>query len=241
MSKGLSRRALRDVETDPDLSEQGIPDKRAEDMKALTVIESDVLETLKEVFDGTGLLGDQRKVKLLLKLRADVSVAWGQTRDAFLEIGRALNDVDRQLDPAERERFKAGFRRLFPFSDTVASQFRAIARAVDSGHVPKDAVPGSYGAAYQLALLSPGELVIARERGLVRPDVGREILIAFRREVKAGAAAPPVPGLDPATLRREMAKLGTQRQRALADLVRVRRRMQQIRALLAVEAGDAED
>ena len=75
-------------------------------------------------------MADQRKVKLLLKLRTDVAVAWIKTRDAFIEIGRALNDVDRELDPVERDRFKAGFRQLFPFSETVASQSRAIARAV---------------------------------------------------------------------------------------------------------------
>jgi hypothetical protein len=235
MSKGLSRRALAAVDTDLDLNEQVIPDKRAEDMKALTVVEADVLDTLKQVFEGTGLLADQRKVKLLLELRADVAVVWGQTRDAFLEIGRALNDVDRALDPVERDHFKTGFRRLFPFSETVASQFRAIARAVDSGHVPKDAVPGSYSTAYQMALLSPGELAIARERGLVRPDVGRETLIAFRKEVKISTTVPGAPGLDPAKLRRELAKLEAQRQRALAKFVQMRRQMTEIRALLGVE------
>jgi hypothetical protein len=226
--KGLSRRALQVVDVDADLSV--VVDKREEDIKVLTKVDEGVYETLNEVFAGTGLMADQRKVKLLLKLRTDVAVAWNQTRDAFIEIGRALNDVERELDLVERDRFKAGFRRLFPFSETVASQFRAIARAVDDGHLPREAVPGSYGAAYQMALLTPGQREVARARGLIRPDVSRDTLIEFRREVTAVQSRSR--GLDPTRMRTELGRLERQKRKALSDLVVLRRRMQEIRALL---------
>ncbi len=231
--KGLSRRALREVDADADLPTVLI-DRREEDIKALTRVDEQVYETLREVFEGTSLLADQRKVKLLLKLRTDVAVAWSQTRDAFIEIGRALNDVDRELEPLERERFKAGFRQLFPFSDTVASQFRAIARAVDERQLPRELVPGSYGAAYQMALLTPGQREAARTRGLIRPDVSRDALIEFRREVRA---APPqgARGIDPARMHAELARLERQRRKAMADLLVLRRRMRDIRVLLRDE------
>jgi hypothetical protein len=226
--KGLSRRALQSVDVDTDLP--AVVDKREEDIKVLTRVDEGVYETLNEVFAGTGLMADQRKVKLLLKLRTDVAVAWNQTRDAFIEIGRALNDVDRELDPVERDRFKAGFRQLFPFSETVASQFRAIARAVDDGHLPREAVPGSYGAAYQMALLTPGQREIARARGLIRPNVSRDTLIEFRREVTAVHSRSR--GLDPTRMQAELARLERQKRKALLDLVALRRRIQEIRALL---------
>ena len=226
--KGLSRRALQSVDVDTDLPV--VVDKREEDIKVLTRVDEGVYKTLNEVFAGTGLMADQRKVKLLLKLRTDVAVAWNQTRDAFIEIGRALNDVDRELDPVERDRFKAGFRQLFPFSETVASQFRAIARAVDDGHLPREAVPGSYGAAYQMALLTPGQREIARARGLIRPNVSRDTLIEFRREVTAMHSRSR--GLDPTRMQAELGRLERQKRKALLDLVALRRRIQEIRALL---------
>ena len=226
--KGLSRRALQAVDVDADLPV--VVDKREEDIKVLTRVDEGVYKTLNEVFAGTGLMADQRKVKLLLKLRTDVAVAWGQTRDAFIEIGRALNDVDRELDPVERDRFKAGFRQLFPFSETVASQFRAIARAVDDGHLPREAVPGSYGAAYQMALLTPGQREVAQARGLIRPNVSRDTLIEFRREVTAVQSRSR--GLDPTRMQTELERLERQKRKALSDLVALRRRIHEIRVLL---------
>jgi hypothetical protein len=236
--KGLSRRALRHVDADEALPAAAIPDAREADIKALTLVDERVFETLREVFDGTGLMGDQRKVKLLLKLRTDVVVAWGQTRDAFIEIGRALNDVDRELAPEERDRFKQGFRKLFPFSDTVASQFRAIARAVDDGRLPRELVPGSYGAAYQMALLTPGQREIAGARGLIRPDVSRDALIGFRREVQAVRPGGGQ-GLEPARMRADLARLERAERKAADALETVRARIRELRALLGQDKTDA--
>lgn len=234
--KGLSRRALREVDTDTVLSEEVILDKRHQDLAALTVVDESVLETLSQVFEGTNLLTDQRKIKLLLKMRTDVAVAWNQTRDAFIEIGRALNDIDRELDAVERDRFKAGFRRLFPFSETVASQFRTIARAVDNGHLPRDLIPGSYGAAYQMALLTPGQRELAHSRGLIRPDVSRDALLEFRKDVEA-VQPRETRGLNPAKMRAELQHLERQRRKTLETLLALRRRMQEIKDLLGPSEG----
>lgn len=236
--KGLSRRALRDVDVDETLPAAAIPDSRETDIKALTVVDERVFETLREVFNGTGLMGDQRKVKLLLKLRTDVAVAWGQTRDAFIEIGRALNDVDRELDSEERDRFKQGFRRLFPFSDTVASQFRAIARAVDDGRLPRELVPGSYGAAYQMALLTPHQRELAGARGLIRPDVSRDVLIEFRKEVQAVRPSGGQ-GLDPGRMHADLVRLKRAERRATDTLEAIRGRIRELRALLGQGKDDA--
>jgi hypothetical protein len=230
--RGLSRSKLRSIDADRVLAEGVLPDKRTSDISTLTSVDESVYETLREVFAGTALLQDQRKVKLVLKLRTDVAVAWGQTRDAFLEIGRALNDVDRELDAVERDRLKTGFRRLFPFSETVASQFRVIARAVDDGSLSRDLVPGSYGAAYQMALLTPAQREIAKARGLLRPDISRDALIDFRKQIDA-VQPRPSQGLDPAKMRAELQRLERQRRKGMEELLRLRRRIREIKALLS--------
>jgi hypothetical protein len=229
----LSRRAMRNIDVDAGLAGGSPPDKREADIQALTVVDEGVFETLREVFDGTELMGDQRKVKLLLKLRTDVSSAWKQTRDAFIEIGRALNDVDRELNAEERDRFKDGFRKLFPFSETVASQFRAIARAVDDGALPRDQVPGSYGTAYQMALLSREQLSIATARGLIRPDVTRDALIEFRRQIDS-VQPRQTRGLDSAKMRSELSRLERAERKQAAALDALRARIGEIRKILAI-------
>jgi len=231
----LSRRALQAFDVDEETPQALIPDQRETEIKAFTVVNDEVFGVLNEVFAGTSLMSDQRKVKLLLKLRTDVSVAWSHTRDAFLEIGRALNDVDRELDETERDNFKRGFRKLFPFSETVASQFRAIARVVDTGQIPREAIPGSYGAAYQMALLTPEQRDLARERGLIRPDVSRDALIAFRQA--SITISKQSRGVDVPRMQAELTRLERQERRATVALEALRLRIREIQSLL----GNGDD
>ncbi|WP_439548895.1 hypothetical protein [Falsiroseomonas sp.] len=226
------------VDTDEALPATSIPDKRQGEMAPLIQLDEGLLGTLNEVFAGTSLMRDQRKVRLVVKLRAQVDVAWTQTRDAFLEIGRALNEVDQVLDDEERESLKRGFRKLFPFSETVASQFRAIARAVDEGHIPKDALPGSYGTAYQMALLNSEQRTIAEKEGLLRPTVSRNTLIEFRR-LHEGVQPRTARGPDPAKMQAELGRLERTEVKMAKALEGVRKRINEIRELLAMEAGEA--
>ena len=230
--KGLSRRALRNINTDHISPESGIPDRRSRDIVALTASDPNVLLDIEQIFEGTMLPKDPRKVGSILKLRGEVAEAWGHARDAFVEIGRALTAVELELEPAERDAMRRGFARLFPFSETVATQFRQIARAVDEGRLPLQACPGSYGTAYQLALLTPGQLDIARERGLIRSDVSRNAVIAFRKEVQAGAQRTSR-SINLSKLRNELNKLESERRQALDNLMALQRRIRETKALLA--------
>src|SRR5215213_7236504 len=111
-------------------------DARSEQAAALLRVDEAEMATLGRVFAGTGLMDDQGKVRAILTLRRQVSESWSDARDAFIEIGRALNDVDCALEAAERDALKRGFAQLFPFSEPIASQFRKVAAAVDAGHLP---------------------------------------------------------------------------------------------------------
>src|SRR3954451_3232850 len=83
-ARGLSRRAMLQVDTDVELPAASLSDKRQGEMAPLVHVAEALLATLQDVVAGTGLMSDQRKVRAVVTLRGQVDVAWQQTRDAFL-------------------------------------------------------------------------------------------------------------------------------------------------------------
>jgi hypothetical protein len=229
------------AEEDP-ATEVVVVDPRAAELRSLGAEDPAALQAIREVFAGTSLPDDQEKVRRILRTRSEIQKEWGDARDSFLAIGRALISLEAELTKAEFARLRHGTERLFPFSDATATQLRQIARAVDGGRIPATACPGSYGTAYQITLLTEPQLRVARERGLIRPDVTRREIMQLRREVAADGAEPPPPGrLDRARLRDERARLGERRARLAEELAMVERRIAQIDELLSpVIDGEAE-
>lgn len=217
-------------------------DPRAAELRSLGAEDPAALAAIREVFAGTGLPDDQEKVRRILRTRSEIQREWGDARDSFLAIGRALIALEQILTKAEFARLRHGTERLFPFSDATATQLRQIARAVDGGRIPADACPGSYGTAYQITLLTEPQLRVARERGLIRPDITRREIMQLRREVPANGTEPSPPGrLDRARLREERARLGEKRDRLAEELAMVERRIVQLDKLLSpVIDGEVE-
>ncbi len=228
------------AEEDP-ATEVVVVDPRAAELRSLGAEDPAMLQAIREVFAGTSLPDDQDKVRRILRTRNEIQKEWGDARDSFLAIGRALISLEGELTKAEFARLRHGTERLFPFSDATATQLRQIARAVDGGRIPAAACPGSYGTAYQITLLSEPQLRVARERGLIRPDVTRREIMQLRREVPVDGAEPPPGRLDRARLREERARLGERRVRLAEELAVVERRIVQIDELLSpVIDGEAE-
>jgi hypothetical protein len=238
----VSARRLRALQANEEQTTATMPDPRAREIGKLITVDGEVLDAIHDVFAGTSLMEDQAKVRAILQARGQVAEAWRDARNAYLEIGRALNAVDQHLDQAERDAMKRGFGRLFPFSETVASQFRRIARAVDEGRLPLDVCPASYTTAYQLALLTPGQMQMARERGLLRANVSRHAIMAFRREVKAVGGMPPTAAprraIDLGKLEIEARRLETERRGKLDELLALRRRLREVRALMEGQGAE---
>jgi hypothetical protein len=205
-----------------------IADQRSSDAIALTPqADEATVFLINDVFGGTSLPNDPAKVGFILRLRAEVRHHWGTARDAFLSIGRALRLAEERLSPQEFLRLRRGSERLFPFSDSVSTQLRKIAEAVDTGRIPETACPGSYFNAYQLAVLPDHHLELAVGRNLVRPDVTRAEVLAFRAELKL---ANGLPG-DRATVQkieRERARLLDRRRALLIELIGIRRRLREL-------------
>ena len=239
-----SRAALKAflAEDDGGIADLASGDPRAADLQTIGAADPAALDAIREVFAGTTLADDQNKIRRILRAQSEIRKEWGDARDSFLAIGRALIDLENDLTKAEFARLRQGSERLFPFSDATATQLRQIARAVESGRIPADACPGSYGTAYQITLLTEPQLRVAQARGLIRPDVTRREIMQLRREVQSGGAAPlPAGRLERARLREERARLGERRGRLVEELAVVERRLAQLDALLLpVIEGQAE-
>ncbi len=235
-----SRAALKALlaEDDEPGTEVAAADPRAAELRVLGTVDPVALEAIRDVFAGTGLPEDQEKVRRILRVRSEIQKEWGDARDSFLAIGRALLALEYELSKAEFTRLRQGTERLFPFSDATATQLRQIARAVDGGRIPVEACPGSYGTAYQITLLTEAQMRVARERGLIRSDVTRREIMQIRREIRIGDAEPTPSGrVDKVRLREERARLAERRERLAEDLADVERRIAQLDDLLSPVIG----
>jgi hypothetical protein len=219
--KGISLKRVRAL-TPTDLD---VADRRPAQIDQMINVSSDLVETINQVFAGTDFTDRPERVRALLDARREVYAAWSSAKQAFIEIGRALNALDRSLiTKAERDALSEGFARIFPFSAPIASQFRKVAEMVDSGRVPIDKCPGSYSAAYQLALMPPEQVSVAQQRGLVTQAATRSQLIALRKELSQSATKT----IDFAALRAERRRLQETRRQTIRNLQRLRIRLREI-------------
>ena len=232
-----SKAALRAfLNQDDGLAEGCIVDSRANELKSVSIDDPAAMQAIREVFAGTSLPEDQEKVRRILRARSEIQKEWGDARDSFLAIGRALLALEHDLTKAEFTRLRHGSERLFPFSDATATQLRQIARAIDAGRIPVEACPGSYGTAYQITLLTERQMRAARDRGLIRPNVTRREIMQLRREIRTidpeGAEAVPPGRVDMSHLKEERERLADRRARIAQELEVVDQRIEQLDRLL---------
>jgi hypothetical protein len=199
----VSRATLNRLEEQEDI----VTDPRAQQLRSIAVTQDPaVLNTLEAIFEGTGVMADEHKAQMLVQVRHEVHAEWRKAKQSFLAIGKSLLAIEQSLTADEFRRLSKGTERIFPFSETIATQLRQVARAVTSGRLNETEMPGSYSVAYQIAVMDGPTIEIARSRNLVRPDVTRTEVIAFRREINAPPATQPQ-RLDIGTVRREKARL----------------------------------
>jgi hypothetical protein len=108
----------------------------------------------------------------------EISRLWSEAKDKFLAIGEYLSLAKEQLAHGE---YEAMIDLQLPFGKSAAHRMRTVAEAVRNGRLARDSLPQSYATAYELTLLNDRQLRLAESRGLIRPDVHRAELVAFRR------------------------------------------------------------
>jgi len=145
-----------------------------------------------------------------------VAGEWKAAQRSMLRIGRYL------------VRAKRTFARTFindiisrlPFEYRTANMLMEVARGVDDGLLPEEALPSSYRAAYRLITLPSSDLAEAKRRNLARPETTQQQVERFRRELRSS-------GLT------RHARLAARRQELLSEIERMRAREVRIHGELA--------
>ena len=114
------------------------------------------------------------------ELVAEISKLWDEAQQKFLAIGRYLV---RAFDLYQGTFEETVLARL-PFGRIVAYQLRAVAEAVDSEKLPENRLPRSYATAYKLISLPALDYEEAKKRDIVRADVTRPEVEAFKRQLR---------------------------------------------------------
>lgn len=134
----------------------------------------------------------------------EIERLWKSAHDSFLSIGRLLINAKEMLPYGE---YEAMVQSKLPFSTRTAYQLREAAQWAlgmeQSREVQISQLPGSYSTIYLLSTLDAGTLSAAKEEGLLRPDLRRAELIAWRKSRQVPAAQPSLKAL----LLQEKAKL----------------------------------
>lgn len=112
----------------------------------------------------------------------EIAVLWSKAKANMILIGRYLNRAKAHIPHGD---FMDLCRARLPFSWEVAHQLRSVAEAIDDGRFVETELPNAYSVAYQVVTLNGEEERLARDRGLVRPDVRRAELIAFKKSLRA--------------------------------------------------------
>lgn len=140
---------------------------------------------------------------------------WRQAQGQFIEIGRLLMRAKEILPHGS---YEAQVEAHLPFSARTAYQLREAARwAIERDRaklIPMERLPASYTTIYLLSTLDSRLLQEADQAGLIRPDVRRAEIVAFKRKM----AQPSQRRLD---LEAAREKLRRERARIEAELARI--------------------
>ena len=111
----------------------------------------------------------------------EIAKLWTDAHHKFVLIGRYLKQAKATLPHGEYEAMIAG---ELPFGRAVAHQLRTVADVVESGVLPIDRLPPNYSTVYQITTLTGLEREQALENQVIRPNVTRAELIAFKRQMR---------------------------------------------------------
>lgn len=143
---------------------------------------------------------------------SEIDKLWSEAQEKFLAIGRYLVQAKLHFHRS----YEASILPLLPFGKGVAYQLRAIAVAVDDGRLLEDEMPRSYATAYQLVSLAPSQFDLARKENLVRRDVLRREVEAFRIRLRGDKQLQ-----DRETLQREKDRLEAEATRIAGRLAEI--------------------
>lgn len=147
----------------------------------------------------------------------EIGRLWSDAHGRFVEIGRYLLEAKARLAHGE---FGQMIRNELPFEPRAANKLMVVAKAIDDGVFERDMLPPSYTTVYELVSLRPDERDLAVREQVVRPDVTRDAVVAFRRRIRGGAA--PRQLKSKAAIRKRLQALEQERLRIEAEIEELR-------------------
>jgi hypothetical protein len=190
-------------------------DPRSQDLTAIPALGDVVVDVdLERALGGSAALRDTDRVAYIKKLIRNTHAHWRDAAATYLKIGMELLAASEHLGH-DYERVVEG--RLLPFSRSIETQLRAVARAVRQNRLPPDGLPG-YSVAYKLSLLPDPLLKRAKADGLVRPNVTRREVEEYRAKVMRAAEAQAGQAPDTLTLVRRRDDLLHRRARLQGEI-----------------------
>lgn len=146
-----------------------LPDRRASYDQRLTHDRAHLEALLRTTLVVTGTPIEQRTVEGIVDSLMAIHESWSALKANFLQAGRYLLRIEREVPFAYRHIVEHGG--LLPFHETMASKLRQIARVVEAGKVEEQLLPTHYTVAYEVAILPDAALARARAEGLLGPTL----------------------------------------------------------------------
>ena len=147
---------------------------------------------------------------------------WNRAQSAFLDIGRLLIQAKKALPHGD---YMQAVEDRLPFTSRTAYQLREAARwALEMERqktIELSQLPNSYSTIYLLSTLDPPTYEAAEHEGIVRPDLKRAELIAWRKS-RAGGTGP-----------RQKTSLEARRDQLLRERARLDEELRQIEEQLS--------
>ncbi|MFD1627670.1 DUF3102 domain-containing protein [Azospirillum griseum] len=135
------------------------------------------------------MLAAPRALTTRAEFVADIRREWTNALESTVQVGRRLNEAKAALPHGE---YEAMIESELPFGPATARKLREVAAFVDAGTVPLDQLPEAYSTLYAIATLPDEVRAEAVAQGVIRPDVTRAEVEAFK-EAKAPPRAVPLP------------------------------------------------
>lgn len=147
-----------------------------------------------------------------------IGTLFREAEERFVQIGTFLEEAKAKLQHGE---FQELISSRLPFGPRAAQMMMAAAKAIKSGMIPLDIVPPSYSVVYQITTLTDTERQQAVEEGVIRSDMRREDIAAFKKRVRT----PVVPEVE--AKRAELARLVAEQERIAARIAGLRAELEE--------------
>lgn len=239
----LTRNALKDFKA-PDEADTNTQVERVAELlpnRGNELSESDVSQnTLISKILGEGILDNPGKVHAILRARRECAAELVHFRESSINMGRIFLDVKNALNDGEFSLLMRSAPEIFHgLNRSTVLKLIAVSELWDNAIVPHDQAPQHYSTLYEFTTLKPAVFRLAVEEHIFRPDVTRAEITRWKRRKQQTVDQPQPEPSD--QLCAELENLAKKRALLLIEVLKVRKKMGEIRVTIAERAKTPSD